>query len=246
MDSGFRATLRRSHAALAAMLLSLTITSCSGETAQAKQGSPKGISAPALALTNQGAVAQKPKSKVVGTARGRGGRTMTQSDALFLEMADRGCRNNDFYSFFQAFSGSWAVRERFVGDTLTVGPEGRSLNITRRRYLDKSVFPVSPMDNDYVTAASADNFARSNNGNWRDLLYVRLAFDFAQESRVSVEWMPGTFERHLDTPPPELEEGLGRMIRQTKEGGVLLFAPTGKCWELVADIVQAAGKHLDQ
>ena len=187
-----------------------------------------------------------PLSNGIGAARKGVVRIMTKSDELFHEMAGRACRSDDFKSFFRAFSGSWAVRERHMASDLTVGPQGGSRRVTRREYLNEIAFPVSPMDNDYVTAVSAENFERLGNGKWRDLLYVRLDFDFAQDSRVRVEWTPGIFERNLDVPPPELEEGLGRMIRQTEEGGVLLFSPTGTCWELFADIAQSAGKHLDK
>lgn len=243
MDSGFRATLRRSHTALAVVLLSLPVASCSENSAQANQGSPKGATVSAPTPARQNAVVQMPVSNDVGAAREGVSR---QSDELFVEMADRACRSDDFKSFFRAFSGSRAVRELHMAGNLTIGVEGRSRAVTRREYLDRRVFPVSPMDNDYVTTASADDFERLGDGSWRDLLYVRLDFDFAQDSRVRVEWTPGIFEGHLDSPPPELEEGLGRMIRQTAEGGVLLFAPNRKCWELFADIAQPAGKHLDK
>jgi hypothetical protein len=246
MDSRFRTALRRSNFGLATVLLSLPVASCSEESAQASQDPLKAASvwAQAQAQARHSAFVQKPESN--GAAHEGQTGTMNQSDELSLEMADRACRSDDFKSFFRAFSGSSAVREQHAAAYLTVGLEGRSRRMTRQQYMDKSAFPVSPMDNDYVTAASADNFARSGNGHWRDLLYVRLAFDFAQDSRVRVEWTPGTFERHLDTPPPELQEGLGQMIRQTGQGGFLLFAPTGTCWELAADIAQPAGQHLDQ
>ena len=46
----------------------------------------------------------------------------------------------------------------------------------------------------------------------------------------------GPAAKHLNPPPPDLEEGLGRMIRQTAPGGYLLFYPTKGCWELVSDV----------
>ena len=246
MDFGFRATWRRSQMALAVVLSSLPVVCCSEESAQAHQDSLQDVTVTALATARQSAGVQTPVSNDVRAAREGVARTVTQSDELFLEMAGRACRSDDFKSFFHAFSGSQAVRERHMAVHLTVGEEGQLHRMSRRQYIEKRAFPVSPMDNDYVTAASADNFARSGNGGWRDLLYVRLAFDFAQDSRVRVEWTPGSFERHLHSPPPELEEGLGRMIRQTGEGGILLFAPTGTCWELFAEIAQSAGGHLDK
>ena len=246
MDSGYRATLRRSHAALAAVLLSLPIAFCSEKSAEANQGAPKGVTVFAPTLARQSAVVQRPESKEAGAARDQVAKKIAQSDDLFLEMADRACRSEDFKSFFRAFSGSRAVRERHMARNLTIGIVGRSRAVTGREYLSEIAFPISPMDNDYVTVASAEKFERLENGNWRDLLYVRLDFEFAQDSRVRVEWTPGTFERHLDFPPLEPEEGLGRMIRQMGEGGVLLFAPNATCWELFADITQSVGKHLDK
>ena len=244
MDSGFRISLGRSHSALAALLLSWPVVPCGEKSAQANQVSPKGVSAPSL--TRQSAVVQMPLSNGVGAARTGVARTMDQRDELFLEMADRACRSEDFKSFFRAFSGSRAVRERHMAGILTVGVDGRSRAVTRRAYLSEIGFPVSPMDNDYVTAASAENFERLGNGKWRDLLYVRLDFDFAQDSRVRVEWTPGLFERQLDPPPPQLEEGLGQMVRQKGNGGILNFVPTSTCWKLSADINQTAEKQVNK
>ena len=99
MDSEYRATLRRSHTVLAAMLLLWPIASCSEKSAQANQGSRKGATVSASTLARQSAVVQRPERKAVEAVRVQMARKMAQSDDLFLEMADRACRSEDFKSF---------------------------------------------------------------------------------------------------------------------------------------------------
>jgi hypothetical protein len=163
-------------------------------------------------------------------------RTMTESDRLFLEMADGACNAVDFPSFFKAFSGSWAVRAKYTAATVEQGVTGQSRSETRRDYLGRDAFPVAPMDYEFVTAASAAAFEAKPDASWRDLSYVRLEFNTANDNRRRVDWLPGIFQKHQTPPPPELEEGLGELVRATGGGGTLLFYPTETCWELVGDM----------
>lgn len=169
-------------------------------------------------------------------SNGRAERTMTESDRLFLEMADGACNAVDFASFFKAYSGSWAVREKYTAATVTHGMTGKSVAQPRRSYLDRNEFPIAPMDYDFVTAASAEAFEGKPDASWRDLSYVRLEFNTANDNRRRVDWLPGIFQKHQTPPPPELEEGLGELVRATGGGGTLLFFPTETCWELVEDV----------
>jgi hypothetical protein len=163
-------------------------------------------------------------------------RTMTESDRLFLEMADGACNAVDFPSFFRAFSGSWAVRDKYTAATVTHGVTGKSAAQPRRSYLDRNVFPIAPMDYEFVTAESAARFERKPEASWRDLSYVQLEFNTANDNRHRIDWLPGIFQKHQTPPPPELEEGLGELVRATGGGGTLLFFPTTTCWELVEDV----------
>lgn len=163
-------------------------------------------------------------------------RTMTESDRLFLEMADGACSAVDFPSFFKAFSGSWAVRAKYTAATVEQGVTGQSRSEPRRDYLGRDAFPVAPMDYEFVTAASAAAFEAKPDASWRDLSYVRLEFNTANDNRRRVDWLPGIFQKHQTPPPPELEEGLGELVRATGGGGTLLFYPTETCWELVGDV----------
>jgi len=163
-------------------------------------------------------------------------RTITESDRLFLEMADGACNAVDFPSFFRAFSGSWAVRDKYTAATVTHGMTGKSTAQPRRQYLDQNDFPVSPMDFEFATAESVKIFDSKSDASWRDLSYVQLEFNTANDNRRRVDWLPGIFQKHQTPPPPELEEGLGELVRATGGGGTLLFFPTETCWELVEDV----------
>lgn len=182
-----------------------------------------------------------PASRAAGALDAAGGagrpaRTMTESDRLFLEMADGACEAVDFASFFRAFGGSWAVREKYTAATVTFGMTGKSTAQPRRAYLDRNDYPISPMDNAYATAASVRLFDSKADASWRDLSYVELEFNTANDNRRRVDWLPGMFQKHQTPPPPELEEGLGELVRATGGGGTLLFFPTETCWELVEDV----------
>ena len=151
-------------------------------------------------------------------------------------MADGACNAVDFESFFKAYSGSWAVRAKYTAASVTHGMTGKSVAQPRRSYLDRDDFPIAPMDYDFVTAESAAAFESKPDASWRDLSYVQLEFNTANDNRRRVDWLPGIFQKHQTPPPPELEEGLGELVRATSGGGTLLFFPTETCWELVEDV----------
>ncbi len=213
---------------IAAMLL-VGGTACGKEAAATKAAdSPKAASTADAART--------PNTAGTDGADDRPVRTMTESDRLFLEMADGACNAVDFASFFKAYSGSWAVREKYTAATVTYGMTGKSRAKPRRQYLDQNDFPIAPMDYEFVTAESAARFESKPGASWRDLSYVRLEFNTANDNRRRVDWLPGIFQKHLTPPPPELEEGLGELVQETGGGGTLLFFPTATCWELVEDV----------
>ena len=214
----------------AAVLALFAVTACGSEAAgtagAADSAAP--TAAPQAGRTTEDAGAP--------ASNGRAERTMTESDRLFLEMADRACNAVDFESFFKAYSGSWAVRAKYTAATVTHGLTGKSRAEPRGAYLDQKAFPIAPMDYDFVTAESAARFEAKPDASWRDLTYVELEFNTANDNRRRVDWLPGIFQKHQTPPPPELEEGLGELVRATGGGGTLLFFPTATCWELVEDV----------
>ncbi|MBU0825894.1 MAG: hypothetical protein KKA44_05440 [Alphaproteobacteria bacterium] len=220
---------RRRHLSVAALAL-FAVTACGSEAADTAEAT--GGAAP-TAASQAGRAAD---SAGTAAASGQAGRTMTESDRLFLEMAEGGCNAVDFPSFFKAFSGSWAVREKYTAAMVTQGMTGKSSAQPRGAYLDRNDFPIAPMDYEFVTAASAAAFENKPDASWRDLSYVRLEFNTANDNRRRVDWLPGIFQKHQTPPPPELEEGLGELVRATGGGGTLLFFPTETCWELVEDV----------
>lgn len=214
--------------AIVAALTIMAMTACSGEAEnKAATAGPAGAAAPP---------AQTPKAAAPDSAENRPARTMTKSDRLTLEMADRACQSEDFSTFFRAYSGSWAVRERHTSAMVQFGVTGQSRAMPRRQYLDQNLYPLAPMDNAYATADSVQRFDGKVGASWRDLTYVELEFNTASDNRRRIDWLPGIFEMHLTPPPPELEEGLGKLVQQTGDGGTLLFRPTASCWELAEDI----------
>lgn len=215
---------------LSAVALALfAVTACGSEAAGTADAAD---SAAPTAAPHSDRVANGPGA----AARGKAEQTMTESDRLFLEMADGACNAVDFESFFKAFSGSWAVRAKYTAATVTYGMTGESAAQPRRSYLDRNEFPIAPMDYEFVTAASAAAFESKPDASWRDLSYVQLEFNTANDNRRRVDWLPGIFQKHQTPPPPELEEGLGELVRATGGGGTLLFFPTETCWELVEDV----------
>jgi hypothetical protein len=220
---------KRSGKGIIAAMLLVGSTACGQEAAATKA---TGNAATASAAD----AARTPNTAGTDGADDRPVRTMTESDRLFVEMADGACNAIDFASFFKAYSGSWAVREKYTAATVTYGMVGKSRAKPRRQYLDQNDFPIAPMDYEFVTAESAAQFESKPNASWRDLSYVRLEFNTANDNRRRVDWLPGIFQKHQTPPPPELEEGLGELVRATGGGGTLLFFPTETCWELVEDV----------
>lgn len=221
--------MRRGFAMIATLLLAST-SACGGEAKEPREAGgsdAKPVAAPAE---------RAPNTAGADGADDRPVRKMTESDTLFLEMAEGACKSDDFKSFFRAFGGSWAVREKYTADAIIFGMASKSYPKPRRRYLDQNDFPISPMDNAYATAESVMLFDSKPNASWRDLSYVQLEFNTASDNRQRVDWLPGIFEKHQSPPPPELEEGLGKMVQETGGGGVLLFSPTKTCWELTQDV----------
>ena len=219
---------RRRRLSVAALAL-FAVTACGSEAAGTTDAAD---SAAQTAAPHSDRVANDPGAAASGKAE----RTMTESDRLFLEMADRACNAVDFESFFKAYSGSWAVRAKYTAATVTHGATGKSRAEPRRSYLDQNAFPIAPMDYEFVTAESAAAFETKPDASWRDLSYVQLEFNTANDNRRRVDWLPGIFQKHQTPPPPELEEGLGELVRATGGGGTLLFFPTETCWELVEDV----------
>ena len=139
---------RRRHLSVAALAL-FAVTACGSEAADTAEAT--GGAAP-TAASQAGRAAD---SAGTAAASGQAGRTMTESDRLFLEMAEGGCNAVDFPSFFKAFSGSWAVREKYTAAMVTQGMTGKSSAQPRGAYLDRNDFPIAPMDYEFVTAESA-------------------------------------------------------------------------------------------
>jgi hypothetical protein len=160
---------------------------------------------------------------------------VTESDRLSLDMARQACRANDFKTFFQAYARSWLVRENYTAETVRFGEEGNTRDKSRRNYVDGQLFPIGILDNGWVTAETMRQFDADPEFNWRNSRYMELEFNTASDNRQRVDYQAGIFERNLDPPPPELEEGLGAMIEPIGPGGYLLFYPTDTCWELVQD-----------
>jgi hypothetical protein len=177
------------------------------------------------------------KANTAGTdgAQDRPRRTLTESDRLRLEMAEGACRSKDFGGFFRAFSGSWAVRERYTASEVAFGEVGKANKLTRRRYLDRNHYPLATIDYFYVTAETAMLFD-ANGGDSDVLRYVMIEINEASDGRARVDWLPGIFEKDLTPPPTEVGDGLGELVQETGSGGHLLFRPTTECWELVDDI----------
>lgn len=220
----------RYNTGIIAVLVLIGSAACGNEAAATKATDNPAAAAPVIKSV------RTPDATGAAGGNARPVRTMTESDRLFVEMADGACNAIDFASFFKAYSGSWAVREKYTAATVTYGMVGKSRAKPRRQYLDQNDFPIAPMDYEFVTAESAAQFESKPNASWRDLSYVRLEFNTANDNRRRVDWLPGIFQKHQTPPPPELEEGLGELVRATGGGGTLLFFPTETCWELVEDV----------
>jgi hypothetical protein len=219
---------RHGRMAVAALLLA-GVAACGSEPSDAA------ASAAAVDPAAKPAAARAPNTAGTDGADDRPVRQMTESDRLRLEMADGACRNNDFKGFFQAFTGSWAVREKYTAAKVGFGETGKARKIDKRRYLDQNHYPLATIDYFFVTAESAMKFDM-NGGDSDDLRYVQVEFNQSGDNRVRIDWLPGIFEMNLTPPPEDLQEGLGDLVQETGSGGYLLFFPTESCWELVDDI----------
>lgn len=209
----------------------MVLAACGSDAAEADGG----VAAKETAAAAAPAAARAPNTAGTDGADDRPRRVMTESDRLWLEMAEGGCRTDDFGSFLRAYGGSWAVREKYTAATVQFGTRGRSRAMPRQQYLDQNNFPITPIDYFWGTADSYRNF-EANGDDPSKLVYVQVEFNTAADNRRSVEWIPGIFQKDLNPPPPELQEGLGELVQQTGAGGQLLFYPTDTCWELVQDI----------
>jgi hypothetical protein len=221
-------------AALAA--LTVTLTGCGSgiadEAAPDKAGAGAGATDAAAAAP---VAARAPNTAGTDGADDRPRRVMTESDRLWMQTAEGACQTDDFGTFLRAYGGSWAVREKYTAATVQYGTRGRSRAMPRQQYLDQNNFPITPVDYYWGTADSYRNF-EANGNDPSKLVYVQIEFNTAADNRRSVEWIPGIFQKDLNPPPPELEEGLGDLVQQTGNGGQLLFYPTATCWELAQDI----------
>lgn len=218
---------------MAALLLA-SVAACSGEAGDTAADPPAAPAAPTAPV--------QPVQPTFGAdaAADRPARAMSESDRLLLDMAERACNAVDFPTFFRAYGGSWAVRARYTATTVQYGITGRSRAIPRQEYLDRDLYPIAPMDNDYATAETVRAFEGKPGASWRGLTYVELEFNTAGDNRRRIDWLPGRFEKQMTPPPPGLEEGLGAMVQQTGSGGALLFQPTKTCWELFQDVQNPA------
>jgi hypothetical protein len=180
--------------------------------------------------------AKAPNSAGTDGADDRPVRRETELDRNSLQMAEGACRSQDFKTFLRAFSASWLVREKYTAARVQFGSVGRSRPMYARQYLDQNNFPFAPMDNSYVTAESAMLFDMDPDAGWRKLAFVELEFNTSSDNRQRVDWVTGLFERNLDPPPDDLEEGLGKLI-QPEASGYVLFEPSNECWLLTQDIV---------
>lgn len=160
---------------------------------------------------------------------------LSESDSIILEMAQSACREGNPSAFFGAFARSGSVRERYTGASVTVGRTGKTRKISRQKYVERDLFPITMMDYFYVTS-DAGRGLETEGGEPDAQRYVQLEISEASDRRLVVEWLPGIFEKDLTPPPPNLEDGLGELVQETGSGGRLLFLPTDDCWELVADV----------
>lgn len=153
---------------------------------------------------------------------------ITESDRMFLQMADAACEQTDFNGFFAAFARSPAVQARYTSASVRTGTRGSSAATTRAQYLARDQFPVGMIDTYWVTGESMRRFL-ADDTRPEVLVNADLQINVAGDRRASVEWLPG----RMDIQPGD--EGEGTFV-PAGPGGQLLFYPTDACWELVEDI----------
>lgn len=169
---------------------------------------------------------------------------LSESDRLILEMAAGGCRTGDFKQFFQAFTRSEVVRERYTAKTVEFGTEGSAYKMPALRYLGDRHYPLGIIDYFWMTRESAMLYDRDGAPPpVEKVRYVQLTFDTASDNRQRVEWLPGVFEKNLHLNLEDLGDGIGKLIEPSGPGGYLLFYPTKDCWELVSDVAYRRGTH---
>lgn len=227
MSYSHPAALPAVRARASALVLALLLAACGNPPAEAGQ---TGSTAAATAATP--ATAAAAAAAATGAAK-----PLSENDRLILEMAAGGCRTGDFKQFFQAFSRSEVVRERYTAKMVEFGVEGSAYQMPARRYLDNRHFPLGIIDYYWMTRESAMLYDMDDAPPpVEKVRYVQLTFDTASDNRQRVEWLPGVFEKNLGRNLEDLGDGIGELIEPSGPGGYLLFFPTRDCWELVGDV----------
>jgi len=205
------------RARASALVLALLLAACGSPSAEAGQTGAGPTTAPVGAT---------------GVAK-----PLSESDRLTLEMAANACRTGDFKQFFQAFTRSEAVRERYTAKTVEFGTEGSAYQMPVRRYLDDHHYPLGIIDYSWMTRESAMLYEMDDvPPPIEKVRYVQLIFETASDNRQRVEWLPGVFEKNLGRNLEDLGDGTGDLVEPSGPGGYLLFYPTKDCWELVSDV----------
>jgi hypothetical protein len=225
MNHPYPAALPADRVRASALVLALLLAACGSPSAEAGQTATKAATTTAAPATVAAAAAP-------GAAK-----PLSESDRLILEMAASGCRTGDFKQFFQAFTRSDVVRERYTAKTVEFGTEGSAYQMPARRYLGDRHYPLGIIDYYWMTRESAMLYDMDDAPPpVEKVRYVQLTFDTASDNRQRVEWLPGVFEKNLGRNLEELGDGIGDLIEQSGPGGYLLFFPTKDCWELVSDV----------
>lgn len=213
------------HARASALVLALLLAACGSPSAEAGQ-----------AVTQATATAAAPATAAATAATSKA-KPLSESDRLILEMAASGCRTGDFKQFFQAFTRSDVVRERYTAKTVEFGTEGSAYQMPVRRYIDDGHYPLGIIDYSWMTRESAMLYEMDDvPPPVEKVRYVQLIFETASDNRQRVEWLPGVFEKNLGRNLEDLGDGIGELIEPRGPGGYLLFYPTKDCWELVSDV----------
>jgi hypothetical protein len=139
---------------------------------------------------------------------------------MALDEAALACSNNNPGSFFTAFLGSSAVRQKYTADELAVitnGAHGRvESRVPGRDYAD---FPLAIIDYYYVTTIgpARDGYA-----------HIKHEINQSADNRLRVDWVSVFYDGNSEGgDDPGAEIGTG------DDPGTLLFYPTDTCWELV-------------
>lgn len=208
------------------LVVALLLAACGSPRAEAEQaGGTAATASVAATATTAPATAPSPA------------KALSESDRLILEMAAGGCRSGDFKQFFQAFTRSEVVRERYTAQTVEFGVEGSAYKMPARRYLGDRHYPLGIIDYYWMTRESAMLYDMDDAPPPEDKVrYVQLTFDTASDNRQRVEWLPGVFEKNLGRNLDEIGDGIGDLVEPSGPGGYLLFYPTKDCWELVSDV----------